>query len=682
MTALDALAEVARWVAWRNEARGKNGKPTKVPYGRGGKKAKADDPATWVVRAEAADLARRLVNGQGGGVGIELGDVGADTFLAGVDLDSCIGDDGTLSPWAAAILDAVGSYAEISPSGRGIKAFAYIGSEDVRPFLDRLGIPASSWGCRRGVGQDDRDHGPGVEIYCAARYFAVTEQLWPGAPDQIQLLDHDDLEQLARVIPPAKAAAGTGKSARGDSSRSAAAFRKGAALRRAGKSFEEMVEALRNDPETAQWCREKGDANGGRELERIWNKAAKGASTGAGWLTEAQLDKYGEPRPNLFNAMLAMRGDPTLCDAFAYDGMLRAPILVAPIADDEPEFAPRPVRDPDVSVVQEYLQRAGLQKLGKDTTHQAVDQRAQECAFHPVRDYLTALQWDGQQRVERWLTTYLGAEDSEYHRGIGRMFLVAMVARIENPGCKADYMPVLEGPQGGLKSTACAVLGGQWFSDNLPDIRSAGKDVAQHLNGKWLVEVAEMSALDRAEAAALKAFLTRTIERYRPSYGRREVIEPRQCLFIGTTNKAAYLRDETGNRRFWPLKVGRINIEALIRDRDQLFAEAVRLYRDGTQWWPDAEFERQHIAPQQEARFESDAWEGLISDYLVDVPITTAYPEGHKTTIYKVAREALSIETPKLGTAEQRRIAAALERCGWRRGPRGMKGERWWVPNA
>jgi predicted P-loop ATPase len=394
--------------------------------------------------------------------------------------------------------------------------------------------------------------------------------------------------------------------------------------------------------------------------------------SGPSWLDLCAKDAKGQPFANLANVMVALRNDPVM-DAFAFDEMNRATILLHPITDDMHEFQPHPATDVDVTALQEQLQLVGLRLAPKETVHQAVELRAQECAFHPVRHYLEGLEWDGEDRLTGLFSIYFGAEASPYVEAVGPMFFIGMVARILEPGCKVDHLPVLEGPQGTLKSTACRILGGEWFSDSLPDV-TAWKDAAQHLRGKWLIEVSEMHAMSKVEAAQLKAFITRQEERYRPSYGRKEVIEPRQCAFIGTTNKDRYLRDETGGRRFWPIRTGTIDTEKLTRDRDQLFAEAVARYRAGEAWWPNKEFEVAYIIPQQADRYEADVWEEQIGSYLESV---------ERTTVGQVMQQALSIDTPRKSRADQNRTIAAMERLGWKReradGRTDWRGKRWWV---
>ncbi len=186
------------------------------------------------------------------------------------------------------------------------------------------------------------------------------------------------------------------------------------------------------------------------------------AGCDAKWIIHCQKDGS-KVVNNVSNALLALRTDPKLLKTFALNEMLQIAFLMAPLPEEEdpPNFAPRPLTDHDVTRLQDYLQCSGLIRIGKDVVHQAVDLRAEECSFHPVRDWLKGLQWDGVQRADAWLSAFLGAEETPYTKG--RMFLIAMVARVYNPGCKADYMLVLEGKQGARKSTACSVLGGECF---------------------------------------------------------------------------------------------------------------------------------------------------------------------------------------------------------------------------
>lgn len=377
----------------------------------------------------------------------------------------------------------------------------------------------------------------------------------------------------------------------------------------------------------------------------------------------------GKPVPNVANALVWLAKYAP--DRFLYDEMACEVAVVQ--SSSSKAIDRRSLTENDATEVQVSMQKDGLTRIGKDIVLQAIAAHADKRRFHPVRQYLDQQSWDGRERLRYAGATYFGAEQSDYSAAIMTMFFISMVARIYKPGCKADYMLILEGAQGLCKSTACRIIGGEYFSDSLPDV--SHKDSSQHLRNKWLIEAAELDALSRADTTRIKEYITRPVERYRPSHARLEVTEPRQCVFIGTTNSDRYLKDATGGRRFWPLKVTSIDTDRLASDRDQLFAEAVERYRRGEKWWPDRNFERQHITPQQEARYEPDVWSESISEYLRD---------KHQILIKQVASDALGLNIANVGKREQNRITEVLTQIGWTRSERkDRRGYRPWVnPSA
>src|SRR5580704_3905393 len=368
------------------------------------------------------------------------------------------------------------------------------------------------------------------------------------------------------------------------------------------------------------------------------------------------------------NVRSVLRNEPGFATAFAFDEMQQAVIVRAPppiCGDAQPGAAcPRFADEEDVSRLQEWMQMV-MPKVGRETIHWALEDFARENPVHPLRLMLRTREIGVRQPVlENWLCPALGVPNDAYHREVGRRFAIAMVARIMEPGCQADYMLVLEGPQGEMKSQFCRALAGpEYFSDHVPDLRGDQVRMSMHFRGKWLVEFSDLAAFRGAEVELLKATITRRVEIYTPKYGRKERHEPRQCLFIGTTNVDDWIRDETGGRRFWPVKVNHIDLEWLAEYRDQLFAEAVAAYDAGEPWWPDRNFERRVIAPQQEKRQFFDNWTDRVLEIAHALPIVT---------IALVWNGLGSIthggDLTKLDMLASKRIAAILKKDGYVKG--------------
>lgn len=302
---------------------------------------------------------------------------------------------------------------------------------------------------------------------------------------------------------------------------------------------------------------------------------------------------------------------------------------------------------------------------------EAMEVVARQNPFHPVREYLQGLDpWDGTERIDHWLIDFCGVEDSEYARKVSRYFLIGMVMRVLEPGVKFDNCLVFEGRQGRFKSTAFRALAGDWFSDNELDL--SNKDSLSMIRGKWLHEFQEMGSVARAESARQKSFLSRQIDEFRPSYGRREIKCPRQVVFGGTVNEWQWQKDPTGGRRFWPVETpNAIDIDGLKWARDHLFAEAYKLALAGERYWPDRDEQERLFDPQQLSREAPEPFQEMIARWLEDDRNTLV-----EFTMIDVLEKALMLDAKGMTKDVTTRAGMALSKLNCTRQEKVVRGSR------
>ena len=394
--------------------------------------------------------------------------------------------------------------------------------------------------------------------------------------------------------------------------------------------------------------------------EVVLSEMARASFTAFDWREElirskpTAASKQGHIYPVLANAITALRHSPECKGVLALNEFDLTPTAVRSTPwEENPKGCGW--TDQEDRLTADWLQRNGI-LVDVNTAAQAAQTVAKDRSFHPVRKYLGAVAWDGVQRLDRWLVTYLGAEDTNYTQAVGGRWLISAVARIYRPGAKADCCLILEGPQGIKKSTALKTLAGPFFTDELADLGS--KDSALQTRGVWIIELSELDTLSRSEVSRIKAFMSRTTDRFRPPYGKRLVESPRQCVFAGTVNHSTYLRDDTGARRFWPVVCESIEIDLLSRDRDQLWAEAKARFDHGCAWWLDTAELVAAATEQQADRFESDPWQELIGHWM-----------GSRTDASVSETLSCCLDKPRAQwtQVDKNRVARCFRALGWER---------------
>jgi hypothetical protein len=667
--ALKPLIDRNHWLLWLWEFR--RGIWTKPPYSAVtlGTHAKNNDPKTWA-SYQAAIAAAQAVKADG--IGFAL----LNTPFDVVDLDHCLDpESGQIDAWAQAWLkEANGSYCEVTPSGEGLRI---IGGTN----------PNSTEKLHRKWPVKDGREKAAIEIYRnCERYITITGVQRGECKElsQIDLLDQIKAHYSGEQSSTKKS--GNGKSSPGfdfnQAGTATVAIDWGAVIQNGAPPntdvsavFHSVVGHLSAKGLTAEeitnelgkWPNGIGKRYAGRldqEVKRSYGKwqsriipdpirhEQSGEQEGDDQEPEEETawagTRKGLPIANGTNARRALRALGIKCryDIFHDKIEVRAKNLLESVNLDHVAL-----------MLRIKIEKAFRFDPGTKHVLDAMIQLAIENKFDPVRDYLDALAWDGEPRLERWLATYLGAEDTDLNRAFGRTALIAAVRRVRHPGCKFDPIIVLEGPMGTQKSKTIETLAGtENFSDQTI-LGARDREQQELLAGVWLFEIAELSNIRKTEVEHIKAFASRTHDRARPAYGHTRVDQPRRCVLFATTNDDQYLK--AADRRFWPVRTATIDIEALKRDRDQLWAEAAQRDREGTSIVLDRTlWQPAHV--EQEEREERDPWDDKLTDIVGE--IEHGEERISSTDLLSIV---IGLHISRQRDIDYKRLGRCMRRLGW-----------------
>ncbi len=648
-----ALRDRPQWLVWRLEQKPNAKKPAKMPYYASGKRRTGvqgtEKDRAALVTFDAAQAAMLSLKADGIGFAFLPGD-----GLIGIDLDNAVdAETGELSPRVQKIIEACASYTEWSPSGAGFHCYVL------------------------GTTETAKDNGIGVEMFCGRQFFTVTGRHLAGTPAEVTAISDKVLRRLHVTIAQAKGGFTDKPDPAPKPAPAAPAAGRPTNERERIQSALDAVDPSSGYDEWYQigmalhdglgnagldvwdaWSARSDKYPGRHVIEQHWRSFKPGKvriatlyhhAKARGWKPvrlvggsskriftpptapagetktdfEALLWRYGlwrndagNPRPIRENVVHMLTEHPKLKDLAGYNIFAHRieKRIDPPWGGGTGEWKAQDNRE----LADWLAHEAGLLLKLKDV-QDATSLVAWRSQINPVRDLFLALPaWDEVPRLDFWLTECLGAPESNYTRLVGRKFIMGMVNRILNPGCKFDYMLILEGEQGLGKSSTFRTLAWQdeWFNDT-PFSANLDKDARLALHGCLIYEISEMHAFNKADSNAVKVFVSQMDDKLRAPYAEQHETFKRSMVFGGTTNKTEYFRDRTGNRRFWPVAVLLADLARLREWREQMFAEAMHRLKLGESVFPTREEERDLCQPEQKKRLIVDPWQDFVEAWLI-----------------------------------------------------------------